>query len=351
MQKIRYAVVGRGWRAQFFVRAAKKLPERFELTGVLCRTQEKAEAFAREHGVKAYWNMDDLLADQPDFVVSSVNRAGMADMAMQLLERGMHVLSETPLADDEETLKKLLDTQRRSGKLLEMAEQYFLYPSHQARRTLIEKGLLGDVQSVWMSMMHDYHGISMLRDYLGGETGSVTIAARHMRMPIIKTGARGGYLTGGEESEEYRVFAQLDYGDGRMGLYDFAGTQYHSAIRSSHLRILGTHGEIFDDEVRWLRPGNRPAKARLVKHADEITGTLRAIDFDGARVYENPFRTDVAMTEDEIAVCHVLERMAQAVAGGAPHYPYAYRDSYLSMKMRAAAEKNETVTCDALAWN
>lgn len=351
MQKIRYAVVGRGWRAQFFVRAAKKLPERFELTGVLCRTQEKAEAFAREHGVKAYWNMDDLLADQPDYVVSSVNRAGMPDMAMQLLERGMHVLSETPLADDEETLKKLLDTQRRSGKLLEMAEQYFLYPSHQARRALIEKGLLGDVQSVWMSMMHDYHGISMLRDYLGEETGSVTIAARHICSPIIKTGARGGYLTDGEESEEYRVFAQLDYGDGRMGLYDFACTQYHSAIRSSHLRILGTHGEIFDDEVRWLRAGNRPAKARLVKHADEITGTLRAIDFDGARVYENPFRTDVAMTEDEIAVCHVLVRMAQAVAGGAPHYPYAYRDSYLSMKMRAAAEKNETVTADALAWN
>ena len=44
MKKIRYAVVGNGWRAMFFVRAALNLPERFELTGVWCRSQEKAQA-------------------------------------------------------------------------------------------------------------------------------------------------------------------------------------------------------------------------------------------------------------------------------------------------------------------
>lgn len=45
MSKIRYAVAGNGWRAMFYVRAALNLPEYFELTGVLCRTQEKAQAF------------------------------------------------------------------------------------------------------------------------------------------------------------------------------------------------------------------------------------------------------------------------------------------------------------------
>ena len=34
MSKIRYAVVGNGWRAMFFVRAAKNLPELFEVTGI-----------------------------------------------------------------------------------------------------------------------------------------------------------------------------------------------------------------------------------------------------------------------------------------------------------------------------
>ena len=61
MSKIRYAVAGTGWRAMFYVRAAKKLPELFELTGVLCRTKEKAEAFEAAHGVRAFWSLDALL--------------------------------------------------------------------------------------------------------------------------------------------------------------------------------------------------------------------------------------------------------------------------------------------------
>ena len=163
MQKIRYAVAGNGWRAMFYVRAAKNLPEWFELTGVLCHTREKAEAFEREHGVKAFWTLDALLETEPDFVVTCVSKKALAAMTMACLEHGVPVLSETPLAVDVPTLTALRETQEWTGTPLEMAEQYFLYPSHQARRALVEAGLLGQVHSVWLSMVHDYHGISVLR--------------------------------------------------------------------------------------------------------------------------------------------------------------------------------------------
>ena len=39
-KRIRFAVAGSGWRALFYVRAAKRLPDWFELTGVLCHTRE-----------------------------------------------------------------------------------------------------------------------------------------------------------------------------------------------------------------------------------------------------------------------------------------------------------------------
>ena len=351
MQKIRYAVAGNGWRAMFFVRAALNLPEIFELTGVMCRTQEKAEAFEREHGVKAVWTLDALLEDQPAFVVSCQTKAAMPGVTMELLRRGMPVLSETPLATDEQTLAQMRDLQKETGTPLEMAEQYFLYPNHQARRKLIEKGLLGDVQNVWMSMMHDYHGISMLRAYLGEESGPVTIRARKLTSPIVHTGGRPGLVAGGEIENEYRVLAQFDFGGGRVGMHDFAGSQYHSAIRTNHLRILGTRGEIFDDEVRWVMEDGRPAKAKLVYHQDEITGTLRAIDFDGERVYENPFRWDVAMTEDDIAVCTVMTRFAAALKGGEMHYPYAFRDSYMSIVLTELAAQDKSQSVDVLNWH
>ena len=146
MQKIRYAVAGNGWRAMFYVRAAKNLPEWFELTGVLCHTREKAEAFEREHGVKAFWTLDALMETKPDFVVTCVSKKALAAMTMACLEHGVPVLSETPLAVDVQTLTALRETQERTGTPLEMAEQYFLYPSHQARRALVEAGdILGRV--------------------------------------------------------------------------------------------------------------------------------------------------------------------------------------------------------------
>lgn len=351
MSKIRYAVAGTGWRAMFYVRAAKKLPELFELTGVLCRTKEKAEAFEAAHGVRAFWSLDALLETKPMFVVSCVSKPGMADMVMQLLERSMPALSETPLAIEMDKLKRLREIQERTGTPLEMAEQYFLYPSHAARLAVVKSGLLGDVTSCALSAMHDYHGISMLRAYLGEESGPVTMRARKIASPIVVTGGRGGYVTDGEMGEEYRVLAQIDFGNGRLGLYDFAGTQYHSAIRSNHLRILGTRGEIFDDEVRFLREGNRPALARFIAHRDEITGTIRAIDFDGARVYENPFRCDVAMDEDEIAVCCVMQRFAARLAGGEKHYPYAFCDSFMAMEMSRLAAEDGCAELDVLAWH
>jgi len=350
MGRIRFAVAGTGWRALFYVRAAKNLPELFELTGVLCRTAERAESFAAEYGVKTFTDLDALLETKPEFVVNCIYKAELADMSIRLMERGMPVLSETPLAVTPDKLAELREAQKRTGVLLEMAEQYFLYPSHAARIALIRKGLLGSVTYCYLSAMHDYHGVSMLRAYLGEETDKVNIRAHKTKTPIIVTGGRGGYITDGETGDEYRVLAQFDYGDGRVGMYDFSGTQYHSAIRSNHLRILGTHGEIADDEVRWLSRDNRPRVDRLVVHTDEITGTVRAISFDGEKVYENPFRTDVEMTEDDIAVSTVLQRMGESARGGEMHYPYAMRDSYLSCVMTALANESGQADADATAW-
>lgn len=35
MEKIRYGLIGSGWRAEFYIRIAKAVPEKFDLTAVL----------------------------------------------------------------------------------------------------------------------------------------------------------------------------------------------------------------------------------------------------------------------------------------------------------------------------
>ena len=46
MGKIKYALIGSGWRAEFYIRIAKMVPEQFELTAVLVRDAAKGAAFA-----------------------------------------------------------------------------------------------------------------------------------------------------------------------------------------------------------------------------------------------------------------------------------------------------------------
>ena len=41
MAKLRFIVVGSGWRSLFYWRIAQALPERFELCAMLCRTGKR----------------------------------------------------------------------------------------------------------------------------------------------------------------------------------------------------------------------------------------------------------------------------------------------------------------------
>ena len=71
MTKLRFIVVGSGWRSLFYWRIAQALPERFELCAMLCRTEEKAEKMHREYGVPVSTSAEQCIALHPDFVVVS----------------------------------------------------------------------------------------------------------------------------------------------------------------------------------------------------------------------------------------------------------------------------------------
>lgn len=353
MKKIRFGLIGTGYRSLYFIRIAKCLPEIFELTGVVCRNEARAKEHGALYGVNAVGSIEALLETKPEFVVSCVPRAIMEQTLEKLLEAGMPALSETPLAMDDASLMRLWAIHQRTGTPLQLAEQYFLWPTHQARRALLDRGLLGDVHNCWLSVAHDYHGVSLLRFFLQPQPGEIAIRARSVNTPIIVTGARDGIHTDGEVGFENRTFAHFDYPDGKLGLYDFCGTQYRSATRTSHLRILGTRGEIFDDEVLWTDAQNRPQRARLEVRKDLKTGTIRAVDFEGERLYANPFPSDVPMIEDEIAIADVLRRMGETVRTGRPFYPdaYAYGDTYLAIRLWDLAARDAMGKTERMPWD
>ena len=138
MAKLRFIVVGSGWRSLFYWRIAQALPERFELCAMLCRTEEKAEKMHREYGVPVSTSAEQCAALHPDLVVVAVNKASIAAVSTEWLARGFAVLSETPAALEEDALRALWQLHRQGAKL-QVAEQYWLYPTLAKRLAAVRR--------------------------------------------------------------------------------------------------------------------------------------------------------------------------------------------------------------------
>ncbi|HEY8721759.1 Gfo/Idh/MocA family protein [Pengzhenrongella sp.] len=163
----RFAVVGNGWRARFFLRMARLLPDRFAATGVVARSEERAAEVRREWGVPTASTVAGVVAiERPDFVVVAVPWAASAGVIRELVALGVPVLAETPPAPDAAGLRELWADVGASG-LVQVAEHSPFMPAHAARLEALRRGLIGEVTSVQISSTHLYHAVAVIRAMLG----------------------------------------------------------------------------------------------------------------------------------------------------------------------------------------
>lgn len=100
MAKYHFIIIGSGWRALYYVRVAKALPEIFCIDAMYCRTQEKADLIAGQYQIHTTTSIEECAAYKPDFAVVAVKKDAICDVSMEWLDRGITVLSETPAALD-----------------------------------------------------------------------------------------------------------------------------------------------------------------------------------------------------------------------------------------------------------
>ena len=74
-----------------------------------CRTKEKADKIAQELCIYTTTSIQECVNYNPDFAVIAVNKQGVCEVAMEWMDRGITVLSETPAALSVEQLKKLYE--------------------------------------------------------------------------------------------------------------------------------------------------------------------------------------------------------------------------------------------------
>jgi predicted dehydrogenase len=348
-----FAIVGGGWRAEFFLRVAAAVPGQFRVTGLFTRGAARRAVLASEFRVATAADLDELLRTDPAFVVVATPWAVTPELLRDLSGRGIPVLAETPPAPDVAGLRALAPL--ASTGRIQVAEQYRFQPLHAARLAVAASGRLGRISQARVSAAHGYHGVDLIRRYLELDAEPLTITAHRFISPIVAGPDRAGppadeLIVGSEQ-----VVAFLDAGD-RLGVHDFSEDQYFSWIRSTRVLVRGDRGELDDRRVRWLIDHRTPAVVDLVRHDAGHDGNLEGFHHIGFTlgadwVYRNPF-VPARLSDDEIAVATCLARMGAWLEGGPDvcSLADAAQDHYLGLCIDEAARTGQPVRTDGHVW-
>lgn len=354
--RYRYGVVGTGWRANFFLRLARQVPEMFELVAISTRDAEKALVLREKWNVPVVSSADELLGEyDPEFVVASVNRVATPDVIRTVTARGFAVLSETPPAGDLDAMRGLWRSLERP-ELVQVAEQYPYLPKLQAYRTVIGSGRLGDITSAQVSWTHGYHAVAMIRSLLGVGLGDAVVTARSFRSPIAESLSRDGWPSTFANTEVQQTIGFLDF-EGSMGLYDFTDSQWFHPLMGRRLTVRGSRGEVVNDQVTWLADPRTPVRETLSRRETGIDGDLEGHDLDTISighdvVYRNPF-PGARLSDEEIAIASILAQTGAWVRGRADApYPLAEasQDHAIGLAIAQSAESGADFTVSGEPW-
>jgi predicted dehydrogenase len=352
---INFGIIGVGWRAEFFFRIAKTCPDLFTISGIVGRTPAKAQAMADRFSVPLYSSVEELVrVSKPAFVVTSLPADVNPGVLKLLASLDMPALSETPPAMSVDEMNDLCSLVKDGAKI-QVAEQYFLQPHHAARIAFAHSGKIGRVTQAQISAAHGYHGVSLIRRYLGVGFDNAKVTAMSFKSPIVKGPGRAGPPSKEEIVESEQTIAQLDFGD-RLGIFDFTGSQYFACIRDPRILVRGERGEIVNDSAVYLKDFLTPIRVSFLRHSAGEHGNLEGHYLKGIQggdewVYRNPAAPG-ALYDDEIAIADCLIRMARHAEGGESFYSLAdaCQDRYLDIVIREAIAENRTITTSTQGW-
>jgi predicted dehydrogenase len=230
-ESIRVAIIGTGKRSFAFYGPVIKQLQGVQLVSVWGRSRDSAQRLGESLDVPSYTDLDQLIREtSPQIGVVSVNYGANGQVGLMAVEHGLHVLLETPIAHKLSEADTIIEAARQRNLKIEIAEQFYRRPLEQIKLALIASGLFGRVHTSFNDFAgHGYHGISVMRSYLGFDARPVQVvgAVRDYPLEAYYSRLAGNYVPR-NETQEHGII-ELD--DGRLGIFHWTSVAYDSPIR------------------------------------------------------------------------------------------------------------------------
>ncbi len=338
-QPIRVAIIGTAKRSDYlYGPILQALPQEVELVAVWGRSEESARRLGESVGVPWFTNLDQLMRQTaPQIGIVSVAYHANGEAGLMAVEHGLHVLLETPIAHKLSEADAIIAAAAERGLKIEVAEQFHRRPLEQIKLKLIASGLFGRVYSSFNDFAgHGYHGVSILRSYLGFDARAIQVTGLVREYDLMPHWSR--IHNSGDGRTETQEHGLIEFEGGKVGIFHWTSVGYDSALRwwrsSRFLAEKGMGisvgvGLDVQERLSLLAPGGEmPRFITLERRWERVDGgALEAIvahsgdpDLPIVR-WDNPFRPTqqghgVQWHDDEIGVAGCLLSLVDAVRSG-----------------------------------
>jgi len=245
-----------------------------EFVAVASRSAERAEAYAREHGLpRWYGSYEDLLADADvDAVYVSLPNAMHLGWSIRALEAGKHVLCEKPMSRHPDDVARAYDVAEREGRVLMEAFMWRHHPQLERARDLIAGGAIGRLRLVRAAFSFSGRSpddVRLRRDLEGGglmDVGCYCVSGARTLAGAEPERVYAEQVTGGE-GVDVRLVGTLRFPGDVLAVID-CGLSYAA---HDELEAIGEDGSVFLDDpwhgrdtvVEVRRPGEATERSEV----------------------------------------------------------------------------------------
>ncbi len=148
MNRLKVTVVGAGYFAQLHHEAWMRM-DRVELVGICDVNVEAAEAAARTHGVAAYSDVADMLANtRPDLVDIVTPPPSHLELVRTCMAQKIPVICQKPFCLTPEDAREAVSLSQRAGCFIAVHENFRFQPWYRKTKQVLDDNALGQVYQV-----------------------------------------------------------------------------------------------------------------------------------------------------------------------------------------------------------